>query len=217
MPYFQRAPVGGPPAHAARGRGGEVSPLGIVEKASSVLATSLAVTPAAPVEALGGSLGPLAGPAALGDLQSRAGELLAALLEVVARSGQLAPLERATGASIPAAASLANVTSTIPVISPSCAAKAGETIKLTLPFANEGAGLASLTPFTTDFISNSGHEIPSFQVTFSPRVLTLGAGAPGMAEMQVAIPAQSGPGKYSALVQATGLDGPRAVVVLEVE
>jgi hypothetical protein len=208
MPYFQRtrSPLGAPPPSVALER----SSPGIVERAVSILDKQLAsnrvegTTTPTMSSAVPASAGTTP---EIGDIHRRAHLLLKELLELLLAPDTGVPPELRASAPIPASA---------PILQ-SVAAKAGESLTVAVPLANDGPDSANLIFYSTDFVSDGGYEIPSLQVTFSPRTMTLASRARSNTDMRIAVPAQSPPGIYSALVQATGLPAPQAVVVLKVE
>ena len=105
----------------------------------------------------------------------------------------------------------------VPLILSEGSTRAGETAKVEVTVAKDGPGEASVTLYSTDFVSDTGFQIPSACATFSPRSVAVDGREPKKSEMRIAIPAQCGRGAYSALVQATGIGRPCAVVVLQVE
>jgi hypothetical protein len=223
MPYFQRGRLtdGAPPVKGAAGT--ERLTGDIVEKAAAILEQE---TRASAVPTAGGMSAPLAlpplalpalalpnggkGPA---DIQKQLSQALAALLNAFLQSvpiSELAP--RAPTAAHPSLAG-----ATVPLVSSESPTKAGETAKVDVTVAKDGPGEASLTLYSTDFVSDTGFQIPSACATFSPRSVTVDGGESKKSEMRIAIPAQCGRGAYSALVQAMGVGRPCAVVVLQVE
>jgi hypothetical protein len=117
--------------------------------------------------------------------------------------------------AIPAAAR-GHASPSIPVIELAVPIAAGTEANLALPLVNDGSRSVNAIPYCTDFISNTGHQIPASQVTFRPRSSPLASGARGVTQLSITVPHQVGAGEYSALVQAMGLAGPLAVVVLRV-
>jgi hypothetical protein len=202
MPYFRRGEgvEAGLPAVAAAVPS---SVNGIVEKAAAILDGQ-----------------PLPEINHLSDPQQRLSQLLASFLQVFAPASvpTAANAEPSLMKEIPSAnaSSMGVSRPSIPVIEVAAPITAGSVASLVLPLVNDGPSSVDAVPYSTDLISSTGHQIAAPQVTFLPRRLPLASGAHGTTELRVAIPEQTGPGKYSALVQAMGLDGPRAVVVLTV-
>lgn len=213
MPYFRRGGgiEAGPMAAAASAAIGPAS--GIVERAGKILEDqplpeiSHAVRP---------SLVPLQSPPvspALGGAQQQMSELLAGFLQQFAPS--TLPVPSSLTKDVPLTRSVpAGEPRTIPVIEVETSIAAGSEAVVALPIVNDGPTFVDAVPYCTDFISNTGHQIAAQQVTFQPRSLPLATGTRGTTQLRVALPMQVGPGKYSALVQVMGLEGPRAVVVL---
>lgn len=214
MPYFrrgERVDAGLPAAATAIAAG---SADGIVEKAVAILDSqplpevSHVARPVLPLQAAGlrpSELGP-----------SELSELLAGFLQLFAQSGLPAAPSLMKGIPSTSVGSIGGLRQSVPVIEAATPIAAGSVTSLRLPLVNDGPSPVDAVPYCTDFVSNTGHQIAAPQVTFTPRSLPLANGAQGTTELRITVPEQAGPGKYSALVQAMGLDGPRAVVVLTV-
>jgi hypothetical protein len=224
MPYFRRGEkvdAGLPAVAPARG-----SASGIVEKAAAILdsqplpeSAPAARQPTLPMRSAELSPSPM-DLSDLGDGQRQLSELLANFLRLSVPS--VLPGTPITAASLlkemplADAGSMVGLRQSVAVIELAVPIAAGAIASLALPLVNDGPGPVEAVPYCSDFISNTGHQIAAPQVTFLPRKLPLVSGAQGTTELRIAVPEQAGPGKYSALVQAMGLDGPRAVVVLTV-
>lgn len=210
MPYFQRDPA----ASLGSQAGAESAAAAIVDRAAAILEREAGRDSAnPPTSARRAGNGDLIPAASLADLQKYVTATLEDLLRLVGQFAPVAQSEQQKTAGNRAASALAAV----PVIQPARSAKASEAMTVTVALVNEGAAPISFIFYSTDFVSDNGHQIPAVQVSFSPRVLALTARAQGQSEMTVAVPAQSAAGTYSALVQATGLGRPCAVVVIQVE
>lgn len=206
MPYFQRArsPGGAPPINAVVER----SPAGIVEKAVSILDQQLATNGVGPAPAHPSGFAPPASFGTgmeIGDTYTRVHQLLQELLALLAAPGGSAP-----------AGMLVPIPATAPVLQ-ARPVKAGETLSVAVPLVNDNPNPVNLIFYSSAFVSDGGYEIPSLQVSFSPRTMTLAGNSRNHTEMKIAVPAQSPAGLYSALVQASGLSAPQAIVVLKVE
>ncbi|HEX2881278.1 MAG TPA: hypothetical protein VHO25_17240 [Polyangiaceae bacterium] len=226
MPYFrrgERVDAGLPAAATAIAAG---SADGIVEKAAAILDSqplpevSHVARPVLPLQAAGvrpSELGPSElSPSELSPAQQRVSELLAGFLQLFAQSGLPAAPSLMKGIPSTSVGSIGGLRQSVPVIEAATPIAAGSVTSLALPLVNDGPSPVDAVPYCTDFVSNTGHQIAAPQVTFTPRSLPLANGAQGTTELRITVPEQAGPGKYSALVQAMGLDGPRAVVVLTV-
>lgn len=182
----------------------------IVDKAAAILDQETRVSAGS---ATGGASDPFAllnGLKDPADIQKQLSQALAALLSTFLQSVRISQ-------PTPVAPRPSLVGGTVPLISSDRPAKAGETAKVDVTVAKDGPGEASVTLYSTDFVSDTGFQIPSACATFSPRSVTVNGRASGKSEMRIAIPAQCGRGAYSALVQAMGVGRPCAVVVLQVE
>jgi hypothetical protein len=216
MPYFQRAPlndrtlpIAGTPASEAASSA--AAP--IVEQAAAILdrETEKETTAVGSARDRDDGLLPIADIPGLADLQKRASEVFAAFLEGFSRPQSLATSNAPTGAAMP------EPSTSVPLVAASPAVKAGDAATVAVKLVNDRVAPADLILYSTDFVSDTGAQIPASQVTFAPRTLALAGRAHGQSQMKISIPAQSAAGIYSALVQAVGLRRPSAVVVLQVE
>lgn len=100
----------------------------------------------------------------------------------------------------------------------SCAApvRAGSTARASISVVNEEPSPSQVTLYCSSFVSDSGHEIPSLRVSFTPRVATIAARSSATFEVKVAVPSQAAPGTYSGLIQAMGSKYVKAVLSVEV-
>lgn len=74
-----------------------------------------------------------------------------------------------------------------------------------------------LTVTSTDLLSSLGSSITASQVTFSPSSFSIAPHSKREIGITVKVPARKEPGTYSGLVQATGIENLRAVLVVKVE
>lgn len=94
---------------------------------------------------------------------------------------------------------------------------AGSEVRVPVRVANEESTPASVSLYCSNFVSDSGFDIPSLRVAFSPRVATIPAKSELTFEVKVSVPEQAPPGLYSGLVQASGSKYLKAVISLEVK
>jgi hypothetical protein len=210
MPYFQRGRLtdGVSPVEGVAGT--ELLAGDIVDKAAAILDQEPRVLAGSAPGGMSNPLALLDGVTGGGDIQKQLSQALAALLNAF---GQSVPMSQQT----PTAARPSLVGATVPVICSESPTKAGQTARVQVTVGKDVAGQASLTLYSTDFVSDTGFQIPSACATFSPRTITVDGVDSKKSEMRIAIPAQCGRGAYSALVQAMGAGRPCAVVVLQVE
>jgi hypothetical protein len=135
------------------------------------------------------------------DLQARGAELLQTLLSVLARGRDDNEGSR---------------DDRVPLIRAAAPAEAGASACATLQITNEEETPSEVSFYASNFVADSGYELPSLLVSIAPRVAMLAAGAAAMFEIKIVVPAQAPPGLYSGLVQATGCKYVKAVVVFEV-
>jgi len=93
---------------------------------------------------------------------------------------------------------------------------AGSVGKVALCVSNEETSPIDVSLYASNFVAESGYEMPSLLVSVSPRKLRVAPGAEVTFEIQLSVPAQAPPGLYSGLVQATGCKYVKAVVMFEV-
>jgi hypothetical protein len=86
----------------------------------------------------------------------------------------------------------------------------------TLRLANDGPVACEAALYTTNFVSDRGSEIPAMRVVVTPRRTTIAPKGEATFEITIAVPAQTPPGGYSGLIQATGAQYTKAVLTVEV-
>jgi hypothetical protein len=94
--------------------------------------------------------------------------------------------------------------------------QAGAEAFATMKVANDENTASDVTLYCSNFVADSGHEIPSLRVTVSPRRVTIPAKGEAGFEIKIAVPQQTGAGTYSGLVQAMGCKYVKAVLSVEV-
>jgi hypothetical protein len=104
----------------------------------------------------------------------------------------------------------------VPLLQCAAPTQPGKTARASLTVQNEEPSPSQITLYCSNFVSDSGHEIPALRVSFAPRVATIAAKAQAVFEIKIAVPAQSPAGTYSGLVQAMGSKYVKAVLSLEV-
>jgi hypothetical protein len=92
----------------------------------------------------------------------------------------------------------------------------GGTASVTMKVANDENTPAEVSLYCTNFIADSGHEIPSLRVSVSPRRTTVPARGEVPFELTIAVPPQTPRGLYSGLIQATGCTYVKAVLSVQV-
>lgn len=135
------------------------------------------------------------------ELRRRASDFLEALLASLAQ-----------GKPAPASA----YDDRVPLIRSVAPVRAGATSTVMLQVANEEASVSEVSLYASNFVADSGYELPSLLISVAPRKATLPAGGEATFEIKLAVPAQAPPGLYSGLVQATGCKYVKAVVMFEV-
>ena len=213
MPYFQRGRLTDGVSPVNGNAGADLLAGDIVEKATAILDQERRASAGSPP---GGMTGGMTG--GTSDPLAQLSQALAALLNTFLQSVPLQSVPISKPAHhAPTGALPSLMGANVPLIVSESPTKAGETAKVEVTVAKDGPGEASVTLYSTDFVSDTGFQIASTCATFSPRSVAVDGREPQKSEMRIAIPAQCGRGAYSALVQATGIRRPCAVVVLQVE
>jgi hypothetical protein len=93
---------------------------------------------------------------------------------------------------------------------------AGETARATFRIANDGTEASDVSLFCTNFVADTGGDVPSHRVTVSPRRATIAPKGEATFEISLAVPSQTPRGTYSGLLQATGAQYAKAILTVEV-
>jgi hypothetical protein len=93
---------------------------------------------------------------------------------------------------------------------------AGGTASVKMTVANDEDAPADVTLYCTNFVADSGYELPSSRVTVSPRRTNIPARGRAEFEITIAVPSQTPAGLYSGLIQATGCKYVKAVLSAQV-
>lgn len=104
----------------------------------------------------------------------------------------------------------------VPLLRCRAPVQAGHEARIEFRVANEEDTTSEVTLYCSDFISDSGHEIPALRVKVRPRRATIAAKGEAEFEIAVAVPQQTPPGTYSGLIQAMGNRHVKAVLMVEV-
>jgi hypothetical protein len=109
-----------------------------------------------------------------------------------------------------------SVDSRVPLLQCVAAVHAGHDGVATLRVNNDEAAPSEVTLYCTNFVADTGCDIPSLRVTFLPRSATVAAKSEAVFEIKIAVPQQARPGVYSGLIQAMGARYAKAVLSVEV-
>ena len=93
---------------------------------------------------------------------------------------------------------------------------AGESARATFRIANDGTETSDVSLFCTNFVADTGGDVPSHRVTVSPRRAAIPPKGEATFEISVAVPSQTPRGAYSGLLQATGAQYAKAILTVEV-
>jgi hypothetical protein len=104
----------------------------------------------------------------------------------------------------------------VPLIHCAAAVQPGSVGHASLTIANEERSAAQVTLYSSDFVADTGFEIPALRVTFSPRTANIPGSGQHRFEIAIGVSQQTPRGVYSGLVQAAGSRYVKAVVSVEV-
>jgi hypothetical protein len=99
-----------------------------------------------------------------------------------------------------------------------CAApvQAGSEARALLTVVNDETTPSDVTLYCTNFVADSGYEIPSLRVSASPRRVTIPAKGQASFDVRILVPQQAPTGIYSGLIQAMGTKFVKAVLSVQV-
>lgn len=106
--------------------------------------------------------------------------------------------------------------SQVPLVGITAPVAPGETARVTLTVANEESAPADVSLYSTNFVADHGHELPSLRVTILPRATVIPAQGRATFEVSIAVPQQTLKGSYCGLIQAHGNRYFKAVLALDV-
>jgi hypothetical protein len=104
----------------------------------------------------------------------------------------------------------------VPLIRCLAATPAGAAAHASLTIANEESTSSDVALYATNFVADSGYEIPSLRVSIAPRHRTIPPNGTATFDITIAISQQTPPGTYSGLIQAMGSKYVKAVLSVEV-
>ena len=105
----------------------------------------------------------------------------------------------------------------VPLIRCVAPVQSGGEGRVTMRVANEEDTPSEVALYCTNFVADSGYEIPSLRVTVSPRRVTIPAKGHADFEIKIAVPQQAPAAIYSGLIQAMGSKYVKAVLSVEVQ
>jgi hypothetical protein len=99
-----------------------------------------------------------------------------------------------------------------------CAApvQAGNEARAMLTVVNDETTPSDVTLYSTNFVADSGYEIPALRVNASPRRVSIPAKGQASFEIRIQVPQQAPTGIYSGLIQAMGTKFVKAVLSVQV-
>jgi hypothetical protein len=129
------------------------------------------------------------------------------------RRGAHELLETLLGALVPKA----STEDRVPLVRAAASVQAGQRASATLRIASDDGSAIEVMPYCSNFVSDSGFEIPSLRVTVSPRMATIPPKGELTFAIEVSVPEQAPAGVYSGLIQAAGTKYVKAVLSVEVK
>lgn len=106
--------------------------------------------------------------------------------------------------------------SRVPLVQCAAPVKPGSAGRATLRVSNEDSTPAQVTLYATNFVADSGYDLPAHRMSVTPRTAKIAGHADAVFEIAVAVPEQTPAGTYSALIQAMGSRYVKAVLTLDV-
>ena len=94
--------------------------------------------------------------------------------------------------------------------------QAGSEARAVLTVGNEEATPSDVALYCTNFIADSGYELPALRVAVSPRRAAIPANSEATFQIRIAVPQQTPAGIYSGLIQAMGTKYVKAVLSVEI-
>jgi hypothetical protein len=104
----------------------------------------------------------------------------------------------------------------VPLVYCDAVVSAGGTALARVRISNQSDSACSAALYCTNFVTDTGYEIPSVRVSVSPRQVLLPARAAADFEISIAVPEQTPAGSYSGLIRALGSRDFRVVLSVEV-
>jgi hypothetical protein len=104
----------------------------------------------------------------------------------------------------------------VPLIQCAAPVQAGSSARATFRVANDENTQSDVALYCTNFVADSGYEIPSLRVNVTPRRATIPAKGEVPFEITIAVSQQTPTGIYSGLIQAMGSKYVKAVLSVQV-
>lgn len=137
--------------------------------------------------------------------------------EVLALATNSAAPRTAAGASAHAVSSVI-ATETVVVLRIGRAVRAGETVEIAVRLRQDAPDVSEVRGLScTDLVAGAGHSVPARCITPRPAALRLPPHGTADLTVRVDVPAETQPGSYAGLLQATNLDYLRAILTIQVE
>jgi hypothetical protein len=145
-------------------------------------------------------------------------ELLSQAISIVAReAARLAgAIPAGSAGPIAGAHAVDDASVRVPLLGCLAPVQAGEVARATVRVANDESEPAEVSLYCSNFVGDSGYEIPSLRVTSLPRAMTIPAGGEGSFDVRIAVSQQTPAGTYSGLIQAMGSRYVKAVLSVDV-
>jgi hypothetical protein len=104
----------------------------------------------------------------------------------------------------------------VPLVQCEAPVQAGNQARAVMTVGNEESTPSDVALYCTNFVSDSGTDIPALRVSVSPRRATIPPNAEATFQITIAVPQQTPAGTYSGLIQAMGTKYVKAVLSLDV-
>ena len=104
----------------------------------------------------------------------------------------------------------------VPLLRCAAPVQAGGEARASLQVANDEQTPSDVSLYCTNFVADSGYEIPALRVHMYPRRQTIPSGSQATFEIRISVLQQTPAGMYSGLVQAMGNKYLKAVLSVEV-
>jgi len=104
----------------------------------------------------------------------------------------------------------------VPLLHCDAVVSAGSTAQARLRMLNQSDAPCPATLYCSNFVTDTGYEIPSVQVSISPRHVVLPARGASDFEIAIAVPEQTAAGCYAGLIRAMGSRDFQVVLTVEV-
>lgn len=150
------------------------------------------------------------------DIREQAQDLVNAFVDLIERLPYVLQPQHMPSRGAAAPATLRLDDGELPLLRQASAA-AGRLATTALGLVNQTDNPALVVLRATNLVDDTGQEIPSAFVNFSPISLTLAPRTESPVTVTVQVPSDARPGIYRGLIRAAGLEGAQAAITVNVE